>query len=151
MYAPNDKSNFMSSSNCIEQKGIIEEIDKGIAKVNITSFSACSGCHSKAACNLSESAEKQIEVPLPDENQFKIGETVGVLMKRVMGWKATLLAYGLPFILVMITLLTLSSLNFHEVIAGLAGLAILVPYFIILYIMRERLKTAFSFSLRKMI
>lgn len=141
----------MSSSNCIEQKGIIEEIEMDVAKVNITSFSACSGCHSQASCNLSESTEKQIEVPLPVDGQYRIGETVAVLMKRVMGWKATLLAYFIPFVLVMITLLTLTSFNLHEVIAGLAGLAILVPYFVVLYLMRDRLKTAFSFSLRKVI
>jgi sigma-E factor negative regulatory protein RseC len=68
-----------------------------------------------------------------------------------MGWKATLLAYVIPFMLVLITLLVLNSLQTDELLMGLGSLAILVPYFTALYLGRERLRNSFSFTIRKII
>jgi sigma-E factor negative regulatory protein RseC len=139
----------MDSSNCIEQKGIIEAIDTGVARVLITSFSACAGCHSKSACGMAESADKQVHVSVGSDSQFRTGEHVKISMKKTMGWKAAILAYFVPFTLVIITLLTLTSFNYHEVVAGIGSLGILAPYFFILYLVRHRLQATFSFSLRK--
>ena len=100
----------MDSIDCVEQKGIIEEITNGIATVNITSFSACSSCQSKAGCDMSESEEKQIHVAV-DSNLFKKGELVKILMKRSLGLRATLIAYVLPFCFVLIALNNINLLR----------------------------------------
>lgn len=139
----------MDSSTCIEQKGVVEDISNGLAKVNITTFSACTNCHSKKACGILDSASREIFVPLKNVNSISIGETVGIEMKRSMGWKATFLGYIIPFILVLATLLVLNSLQLHEVLVGLGSLVILVPYFTALYLGRERLRNSFSFTIRK--
>ena len=138
----------MDSSTCIEQKGVVEEISNGLAKVNITSFTVCANCHSKQTCGITDSANRDIYVPIGSSQNISIGETVRIIMKRTMGWKATLLGYVIPFILVLTTLLILSSLQIHEVIVGLGSLGILIPYFITLYLNRERLRNTFSFTIQ---
>lgn len=140
----------MDSSTCIEQKGVVEEISDGLVKVNITSFSACAHCHSKQACGIIDSASREILVPISDSNMISIGDTVRVIMKRSMGWKATIMGYVIPFLLVLTTLLILSSLNMHEVVVGLGSLVILVPYFIALYFNRDWLRKTFSFTIQKL-
>jgi positive regulator of sigma E activity len=50
---------------------------------------------------MTETSEKYIEVAInPDD--FKTGELVKVLMKQSLGLRATLLAYVLPFMIVLI-------------------------------------------------
>lgn len=141
----------MDSSTCIEQKGVVEEISHGLVKVNITSFSACTNCHSKQACSVLDSAVREVVAPADNISSFSIGETVRVIMKRTMGWKATVMGYVIPFMLVLTTLLILSSLQLHEVVVGLGSMVILIPYFVILYLNRERLRKTFSFTIQKIV
>lgn len=136
---------------CIEQKGVVKDISNGLAKVDITSFSACAHCHSKRACDITDSANREIFVPISNVNSFSIGDSVSVVMKRTMGWKATILGYVIPFLLVLFTLLILNAFNIPEVIVGVGSLLVLAPYFIVLYLSRERLSNAFSFSIRKIV
>lgn len=138
----------MTSTDCVKQKGIIEEIKDGFAKVNITSFSACSSCQSKAACHMGESAEKLIDVYVGTES-YRKGELVNVVMKRSLGMRATAIAYVLPFIIVLLSLITLTKSGFSEGISGLVSLGLLVLYFTILYFLRDTLKKTFQFTLNK--
>jgi positive regulator of sigma E activity len=138
----------MDSTDCIEQKGIIEDIENGTATVKIVSFSACVSCTSKGACLAGESAEKNISVFIGDES-FSTGELVKVSMKKSLGLKAALLAYFLPFIVLLVTLLVLTSLGVNEVISGIMSLAVLVPYFLIIYILKHKLQRVFQFKLSK--
>ena len=138
----------MDSTTCVEQKGIIEEINKGIATVNITSFSACASCQSKGACRMTETSEKYIEVAInPDD--FKTGELVKVLMKQSLGLRATLLAYVLPFMIVLLALMVLTSLGMPEVFAGLLSLVMLSVYFVLLHFFKDKLQKTFQFTLNK--
>lgn len=138
----------MNSNDCVEQKGIIEEINNGIATVNITSFSACASCQSKSACGMTESADKHIHV-LVNETLFKKGELVKILMKKSLGLKATLLAYVLPFIAIIFTLIVLKSIGVEEFISGIVSIAILALYFFILHLFKDKLQKTFQFTLNK--
>lgn len=138
----------MKAFTCVEQKGVVEEINDGLAKVNITTFSACAHCLSKEMCNITESAIRHIYAPVGDANIAE-GETVKVLMKRTLGLKASLLAYFYPFILVILSILILTAIHLNELASGLISLSILVPYFFLLYMFRERLKRTFTFTLQK--
>jgi len=141
----------MDSSACIEQKGVVKDISNGLVKVNITSFSACANCHSKQACGLFDQVEKEIDIPKIEAMDLEVGDGVRVIMKRTMGWKAALLGYFFPFMLVLTTLLILHSLKLNELLVGLGSLMVLIPYFTVLYLSRERLRNTFSFTIRKIV
>ena len=136
----------MDYTSCIEQKGVVETISEGMVKVSITSFSACANCHAKKGCSLIDSKTKHIFVPL-GKTQYSIGDTVRIFMKRSLGLKATLIAYIIPLVILITTLLVLSSLKLNELFVGLITLLILVPYFMLVYHFRESLKKTFTFRL----
>ncbi|MBN1951623.1 MAG: SoxR reducing system RseC family protein [Bacteroidales bacterium] len=138
----------MSSASCIEQKGVIERIENGQASVRLAVFQACAHCHSKSACGVADESTRNIEIALPDEN-YSIGEQVMIGMKRHLGIRATFLAYVFPFLLVMIVLILLTTLHLNELLSGIFSLISLVPYFILLYLFRDRLDRTFTFTLRK--
>jgi sigma-E factor negative regulatory protein RseC len=138
----------MESPTCIEQKGIIEDIKNSKALVRIDTFSACMSCHAKAACGSSECVPKLVEVEITEEG-FYAGEPVYVIMRRALGIRAAILAYIFPFVLVILTLITLASLHVSELLSGIFSLAVLVPYFFTIYLFRDNLKKSFSFTLRK--
>ena len=138
----------MTSTDCIEQKGIIDDIENGVAHVLITSVSACASCQANSACHMSETAQKEVDVFIGNSN-FHKGEPVKVLMKKSLGLKATFLAYVLPFIILLATLIILTNIGISEAISGIFSLLILIPYFLILYLSRNSLQKTFQFTLNK--
>ena len=138
----------MDFASCIEQKGVIENIENGVANVNITTFTACAHCHAKNACNISAESSRIIQVPVGNES-YTSGELVRIIMKRSLGMRAAFFAYIFPFILVLGLLIVLTSLKISELFAGLSSIILLVPYFLGLHLFRERLKRTFTFTLQK--
>jgi sigma-E factor negative regulatory protein RseC len=130
----------------INHEGIVQKADEKSVIVNITAFSACSGCHAEGSCTLSGKEEKIIEVT--GKYDVKPGDTVTVLMKQSMGYAALLLGYVMPLISVITVLILLISFNIPELSAGLISIAVLIPYYIILYFFRKRINEKFTFTLK---
>ena len=115
----------------IEHTGIIESIQDHRFRILITQQSACSECDVKGACTISGQQEKIVEVESFDSS-FKVGEKVLLVGKNTFGLLAVFLAFVIPFILILITLVSLQSLVSNEIISGGIALFILVPYYLIL-------------------
>ena len=81
---------------------------------------------------------------------YKTGEVVNVIMRQSLGYKAMLLAYGLPFLLVLAALIILTSLHVNELIAGLGSLSLLIPYYLAIYFFRDNLQKTFTFTIKKL-
>jgi positive regulator of sigma E activity len=139
----------MNSSSCIEQKGIVESSGNGIVSVKISPVSACSDCHSKTTCSLLGTGERIIDVA-DKEGEFHKGERVGIFITQSMGYKAIVLGYFVPFVLVLLTLIVLTLFRLKEWQAGLIALSTLIPYYIILYFSRSKLRKTFTFTLKKL-
>src|SRR5450759_5104188 len=115
------------SIGTINHEGIVQKSDDKSVIVSISAASACSGCHAEGSCTLSGKEEKIIEVT--GSYNVKPGDTVTIVMKQSMGFAALFLGYVLPLISVVAFLIIFISLNFTELVAGLASLAILIPYY----------------------
>lgn len=140
----------MQDPKKIDHEGTILEIKDGKISVGIVNVSACSGCHAKGACTMSDMKEKSIDV-LDYSNKFEVGEKVNLSYRESLGWLAMFLAYVLPFIIVIITLFVATAITENELISGLSALAILIPYYIILTFFKGRLKKTFSFTIEKIV
>jgi positive regulator of sigma E activity len=138
----------MDSSSCIGQTGVIEEISDGKVSVCITKTITCAGCHALDACTMFDNSTRKIILSVSDE-QFQTGDKVNVIMKRSLGWKATALAYFLPFIILFSILILLSSFKVSELANGVIILLALTCYFLCLYFLRDRLQRTFRFFLQK--
>jgi sigma-E factor negative regulatory protein RseC len=132
----------------IEHTGIIDSIQDHRFRILITQQSECSACDVKGACSISGQQEKIVEVESFDSS-FKVGEKVLLAGKNTFGLLAVFLAFVIPFILILITLVSLQSLVSNEIISGGIALFILVPYYLILSLFNKRLKTKFNFEIKK--
>lgn len=110
--------------------------------------SACSDCHAKGMCNLGDMKEKLVDVNLDDQT-WNVNEQVMVYTRAGTGLFSALLAYLLPVILIVASLFTASVFKIPEITSGLLSIAILGPYFIMLYIFRDRLKQKIQFHIQK--
>jgi sigma-E factor negative regulatory protein RseC len=130
----------------VHHEGIVQKNSGDFVTVNISSVSACSSCHAKGSCNVSESEAKIIEVN--GNYDVRPGDPVTILMKQSMGYSALFLGYILPFFLIIASLIILSSIEFAELTAGLFSLAMLVPYYTILFLFRKQINKKFDFTLK---
>lgn len=132
-------------SERITHEGIIDHIENDTVFVRILNKSACASCHSNGVCSVSEMAEKLVEV-YENGSHYAPGQTVNVILDRTLGNKAVVLGYILPFAVMFLTLIV-ASLFLPELWAGLAAVAILIPYYSLLFLFKEKLSKTFSFRI----
>lgn len=139
----------MSDSKTIDHLGFIETVTGNKATVRINSQSACAACHAKGACTAADQEDKILSVSTGG-NSYKVGEQVKVLIAQRTGLKAVAFGYVYPFLLLMAILIILSVAGVSELKAGLWSLASLPPYYLGIYLLREKIDSSFSFTLVKL-
>jgi sigma-E factor negative regulatory protein RseC len=132
----------------IEHEGIIDRIEGDLAHVKISSVSACASCHAKGVCSAADQEEKYLDVPLGGA-EYRPGEAVQVQVSRHLGFRAVALGYVYPFLLLMIVLISFTVAGTRELRAGTYALLSVIPYYLVLYLFRKRIGSAFTFSLKK--
>ncbi len=138
----------MRSDDVIVHPGKIIRVEKNKVEVRILSQSACASCHAKGHCSVSDVEEKIVEV-IPEAGRiFKEGETVDLIMKKGLAPKAVLLGYVFPFLVVLLALFILVYATGDEGLSALISLGLLIPYYVIMYTMRDKLQKTFVFSIR---
>jgi sigma-E factor negative regulatory protein RseC len=138
----------MDTFGCVAQKGTVEEVIDHRITVRIHREAVCGHCSASNICNLAGIGERIIETR-DDRNDFRIGDRVDVTISRSMGNNAVVLGYLLPFLVLISALILLNALGLQEWLSGLISLGMLVPYYLILYVFREKLKRKFTFTIRK--
>jgi sigma-E factor negative regulatory protein RseC len=139
--------NTVCAVDSIKHKGKITRTDQHHYFVSIITESACSACSVKGVCNVSDMKEEVIEIPKDPDTSYSVGDEVNVIMEKSLGPKAVLLGYIIPFLLLFATLVISLGLFKDEGLAGLASVAIVIPYYLLLYLFRERLKKTFTFRI----
>lgn len=135
------------NKNYIEHDGIVSNISNGNVEISLKGNFHCEACNAKAACGVSESTAKIVEIQ-NDERTFEMNESVVVGMQQSLGLKAVFWGYVFPFIL-LFTVLVVSSAFLEEWVAGLLSLFVLLPYYLLLYYNKELLRKAFTLSVYK--
>lgn len=138
----------MSNTKSIEHRGRIDSIDGNKINVSFIALSGCASCHAKGFCGAADMQEKAVEV-YDFTDQYQVGDEVNVILKQTLGFRALLLGYVLPFIFVLLILIVLTAITNNEAIAGLSALAILVPYYLSLYLFRNKIRKKFTFTINK--
>ncbi|MCW0482098.1 SoxR reducing system RseC family protein [Gaoshiqia sediminis] len=134
-------------SEGIEHTGIIKKLSGEKIIVGIINESACASCHAKGACTAADMKDKDIEIE-HFTGDFRLGQQVRVIGKTSQGFKALFYGYVLPFLLLMATLIISLQITQNEGLSGLFALGILVPYYFVLYLFRNKLKRSFEFEIK---
>ncbi len=138
----------MSVNKDIDHEGIVELVSENMAKVLINSQSACAACHAKGACSAADQEEKVMMVPVNGQQVFP-GERVKVLISKRTGLRAVAFGYVYPFLMLMLTLIVCTSIGLSELSAGLIALFSLLPYYLTIYLLRDKIGNSFTFKLVK--
>ena len=136
----------------IKHDGIIIALNgDGTARVRIVQTSACAACKAKAMCASAESVEKEMTVQLTvDSLQLTVGDAVEVMVQQKMGWKAVVLAYLLPFFVMLAVMLIGNAIwAVREEILGTVALCAMAMYYLVLGLFKDKLQKEFSFTARK--
>jgi sigma-E factor negative regulatory protein RseC len=132
----------------IRHSGRIEKIGDMKVEVNILAQSACSSCHSKGICNVAEMENKIVEITKSEDFNYKVGDEVIVYMKKSLGNKAVFYGYLYPFLIILVTLILMLALTSLEGLSALVSLVLLVPYYFIIYKLKDKLSTTFEFKIQ---
>lgn len=137
-------------TNDISHEGTIISIEKENLRVRIIQNSACASCKIAGHCQTSESKEKIIEVTTPDYADFSVGDKVNVTESVGVGAKAVVFGFILPLALMMATIISaITAFDTSEGVAALAGIASLLPYYLVLYFLRGYMKNIMGFGIDK--
>ena len=135
------------NTESISHEGIVTKITDDELEIKILAQSACAACHAKSACGMGEQAEKILTVPRPKDKDFTLNQKVNVKMSIGQGNKAAVLAYLIPIMLLLAVLFTCLGLGLAEGLSALLGILALVPYYVVLYLRRDKLKQKFDYSI----
>ncbi|RLD42825.1 MAG: RseC/MucC family positive regulator of sigma(E) [Bacteroidetes bacterium] len=132
----------------ISHQGTIESIEDKHFNVRIISMASCVSCSASGTCSASDIAEKIVEVIRPANTSHKVGDFVTIILDQSMGLKAVFLGYVAPFLVLFFTLLAMLGLGYSEGIGGLTALLMLIPYFAVMYVFKDKIKESFTFRLK---
>lgn len=137
-------------TNDISHEGTIISIEKENLRVRIIQNSACASCKIAGHCQTSESKEKIIEVTTPDYADFAVGDKVNVTESVGVGAKAVVFGFILPLALMMAAIISaITAFDTSEGVAALAGIASLIPYYLVLYFLRGYMKNIMGIGIDK--
>ena len=136
----------------IEHEGKVIAVDKDYISVEIINKSACAACHAKGVCGASDEAVKVVEVAqdittLSDD--YQVGETVNVVMSPAMGTQAIWIAYVVPLILLVASILVFSLSGAGELLTGLGTLGVVALWYLGVFLFRNKISKIFIFSIEK--
>ena len=135
----------MAKKNEIVHAGKILEITPDFTTVQIIVSSACSSCHAKGLCGMSEEEEKVIMLPTDPYATYNVGDEVQVCTKMAMGLKAVWISYVIPLAVLMILILSLSAVIENEFLRGGIAIAGVGLYYFVIWLLKDRLSDQFEF------
>ncbi len=136
--------------NKISHQGIVESVDGDTVLVRFIQTSACAACKVAGHCSASESKEKIVTVKDPKAARtHAVGDQVNVVMPSGNGRFAVILAFVIPFIILVAVLSLCLWITGDEAFSALIGVASLVPYYVGLHFFENRISRQFAFVIEK--
>jgi sigma-E factor negative regulatory protein RseC len=133
--------------NEIKHIGIVTNITEENVFVAVNDISSCQGCQLQNSCGTGHSGPKEFIIPIVDF-YFQIGEEVALFIKPNLGLKAVFLAFIIPFLILLIVLI--STLNYlPEWLSGIFVVGFIALYFIVLKWVNPFIKKHFQIEIKK--
>ena len=138
----------MARKDEIVHSGRVVEVTPEFTTVEIVVSSACSECHAKGLCGMSEQQDKLIMVPTDPYSDYQAGDQVKVMTKMSMGMKAVWISYVIPLLILMILILSLSPVIGNEALRGLVAIAGVAIYYLVILLFKDKLSNEFVFYIK---
>lgn len=138
------------TEDTICKEGIVRAIHGDQIEVEITISSACSECHAKSICIPSDHKRETVLAQSLYNEHFEVGDKVHLVLKGSAGGKAVVLAYLLPFIVLMVALFGTYAITKSELAGVIVSVVFVVIYYIILKTQNKKIEQNFHFFVKRM-
>lgn len=128
---------------------MVSEVGEKLVEVEFTTESACSECKAKGLCGVEDGNKRFVTVWEPNAQYYVVGEEVMIGVSEVMGMKAAMWAYIIPFFILFGCLCVTSLLKWGELASGLSSLGVLCLYYVVLWFFRRHIEKEIVFKIRK--
>lgn len=135
--------------SCIIKTGRVVAIDAENIKVAIDAPSACHDCAAQASCALHEFKKRFLVFSKNSNQEYAVGDVVSINLDSGKGLLAVWLGFGMPLILMIMTIIIAHFCRLSDIMSGICGINILIPYYIGLFLFRRRLEKKFGCRLQK--
>ncbi|HPE40041.1 MAG TPA: SoxR reducing system RseC family protein [Bacteroidales bacterium] len=135
--------------NQVCTQAVVREVHDTYIVAEIVIQSACAACHAKDACGVSDRREEKIKVPISNPQIYSIGEVVSLEMKQGLGMKAVVIAYLLPFFVLILGLLVTYKISKNELLSIGVSLGLTALYYLSIYKLKDKFEKEFVFTIRK--
>lgn len=136
------------SSGTIRQSATVIRVDAAEIEVEVCRPEACAACKAKSVCSEGGGEGKRMTL-VNDGQGYRVGEQIQLVMRRSAGLKAVVIAYLVPVVLVVAALLIFQATPMSDTTAALLTLGILVLYFVIIRLLRERINNQLTIEIEK--
>ena len=134
-------------ASIIKHEGEVVSVNGNMARVRIMQAGSCSACQAKAMCASAEAKVKELDAVMMEP--VAVGDSVVVEVSQSMGWIAVVLAYVIPFILLLAGVAILGRFR-DEAAAGTLSILIVGLWYLVLKLMNSKINKHFSFTVRKL-
>jgi len=133
----------------IRHEGVVTHVEGNTARVSILQASACQACKAQSMCMSADSKQKEMDALMLEP--MSVGDRVEVMVRERLAWRAVMLAYMMPFVLMMMVMMVLLyATDWSEAVVGVTSIASIALYYIVLGLFNKRLTRHFSFTARKL-
>lgn len=137
-------------NNTLCHEAIVKEVNADTIVVQMQVESACTACHSRHLCGMTENKQQELTVKNEYHESFEVGERVQVKIQNSLAWKAILICYLFPFVVLIASFITLSVLIENELISALVSLGAVGVYYFIVWLFREKIDHNTHFMISKL-
>lgn len=133
-------------SKTIRHTGIVERISGQRVWVRIEQPEACGSCQMASRCAASEKKSKLIEAMAGDTKAIpSLGQHVVVATAAGSAWLAVILVFAVPLALMLVAAIAASQAGTTEPQTALSAVGVLIPYYIIIWLCRQRIERQVAF------
>ena len=138
----------------ISHEGMVVRADLRIGTVKVKlsdDEEECGSCPAASLCTISGKKGKDvIEIACAHPERFHTGERVRVVGTERMHRKAIILATVIPCAVMLGVMICVYLLTASQLAAALGGLGATAFFFVLLYLMRDRVRHEFTFDIEKL-
>lgn len=124
----------MKGNETITHQGLVTNTQNGHATIHLIQEAECHSCRMKEFCGVTDEDRNTFYIT---DQSLKVGDSVQVAIKPSTGFMAMFWAYFFPFLLIVGILIIGNILLWKEWKSGVIALASLVPYYLILVMIRH--------------
>lgn len=133
-------------SNYIKHSGIIESIEQSKVRVRIVQASACASCKIASHCDVSDASTKIVEICAEAEGLSE-GQKVIISTSNASAHRAVFIAFIIPLLILIGMLIGTKTFGFSDASAALTSITLLLPYYISVWLLRNRIAKSISFRI----